>query len=645
MTDSPKVHRLVLFKHGVAYLERSGPADGPFRLSFKREEMNDVLKSLAVWVAEGDPKVGAVGFEAPEDPERELEERGLLLAAGGAPHQLVHALRGRRVELGDGATTRAGEVVGYQGAQGRGEGAIGDRVLLRTERGAIELVELDTVRSLRLTDERSRADLALLVDKSREATARERRTIRVDLAGAAKDLRCAYIVPAPMWRVSYRLVVEGDEVTVMAWAIVHNPADEDLDEVALTLTTGQPVSFVIDLYQPKHVARAVVEETTRAVAAPRPIERAYAKAKMAPGMPPPPPAAAPAAPMPQSFGGPPLGGAAMIDAMGAAADTGDRSEYFEYRVGRPVSIARGGSAMVPLTAAKVASRRERLWSDARGAHPDVVLAFENGTGVVLEEGPAVVYDDGGYAGEAMVPYSARGAEVRLAFARDLALRCRDERRYERSLHALRFGDRDCVESTEHRQRHRLIAESDHDEAVTVIFEIPRDHNREIAPESAPPSETTAHTWRFAVEVPAGATATIEVEERWKTLSRVALEGVASHQVHQWLAASFVGDALRGALGEVLAAWTRRDARMAERAQEQARLQSVYAAQENLQKQLAVLKTGGEEGALRARYAKELAANQDRVAALTASIEALDRAAAEAEAEARARLGRLGGEAG
>ncbi|MEZ4338442.1 MAG: hypothetical protein R3B82_17620 [Sandaracinaceae bacterium] len=333
----------------------------------------------------------------------------------------------------------------------------------------------------------------------------------------------------------------------------------------------------------------------------------------------------------------------MADAFAGTADTGDRSEYFEYRVGMPISIARGGSAMVPLTAAKNASRRERLWTSANGPHPDVVLAFENHTGVVLEEGPAVVYDDGGYAGEAMVPYSARGAEVRLAFARDLALRCRDERRYERSLHALRFGRDDCVESTEHRQHHRLIAESDHAETVTVIFEISRDPSREIAPESAQPFETSAHTWRFRVEVPAGGTATVEVEERWKTLSRVMLHGVPSHQVHQWLAASFVGDALRGALREVLAAWSRRDERIAERAQVQARLTAVYAAQESLQKQLAVLKTGGEEGALRARYAKEMAANQDEVIRLTESIDALGRAADDAEAMARALLAKLGDE--
>ncbi|MBX3275677.1 MAG: hypothetical protein KF729_35785 [Sandaracinaceae bacterium] len=643
MNGTPKVHRLVLFKHGVAYVERSGPVDGAFQLSFKREEMNDVLKSLAVWVADGDAEVGAVAFEAPEDPEQVLAERGLALGAGGALHQLVHALRGRRVELDDGVTRRAGEIVGYQGAQGRGERAIGDRAVLRTDRGTLELVELDTLRTLSLPDERSQADLALLVDKSREATARERRTIRVALEGAATDLRCAYIVPAPMWRVSYRLVVEGEDAVVMAWAIVHNPVDEALEGVALTLTTGQPISFVIDLYQPKHVARAVVEETSRAGAPPRPIERAAKAKAMAYGGAPPLPAAfaAPAAAR-LSVGGLAEGLLGASDDMAAASETGERSEHFEYRVRAPLAIGRGGSAMVPLTASKVAARRERLWSEARGAHPDVVLRFDNATGVVLEEGPAVVYDDGGYAGEAMVPYSARGVEVRLAFARDLAVRCRDERRLEHALHALRFDSMGCVESTEHSIFHRLIAESDHDVAVSVVLELPRVSTHELAPGGAAPTETSASTWRFAVEVPPRGAVTLEVEERYKSSAFVALPAIESHQVRTWLLASFVSDALSAGLEEVLAAWARRDARHAERAAEEARLRAVYEAQESLQKQLAVLQAGGEEGALRARYARELAANQDRAVELGASIEALGRAADEAEREARRLLSSLGG---
>src|SRR5262245_4234930 len=112
MKRSPRVSSMVMFKHGIAYLERSGPADGPFELSFRHADMNDVLKSLAVWVARGSGHVGAVSFEAPEDPDAALAERRLLLAPGEALRGLLAALRGRRIALSSGDQRHEGEVLG-----------------------------------------------------------------------------------------------------------------------------------------------------------------------------------------------------------------------------------------------------------------------------------------------------------------------------------------------------------------------------------------------------------------------------------------------------------------------------------------------------------------------------------------------------
>ena len=89
MNERPGVTRLVMYKHGVAYLERSGPADGDFDLSFRRSDMNDVLKSLAVAVARGTAIVGAVAFETPSDPDALLAERNLLLAPGRTLTELL----------------------------------------------------------------------------------------------------------------------------------------------------------------------------------------------------------------------------------------------------------------------------------------------------------------------------------------------------------------------------------------------------------------------------------------------------------------------------------------------------------------------------------------------------------------------------
>lgn len=645
MTLAPRVARLTLFKHGIAFVERSGQSEGSFDLSFRREEMSDVLKSLAVWVEEGDVRVGAVGFEPPEDPEAELRERGLLLTPGAGLHELAHALRGRRVAVRTGAKEHEGEIVGWQaGSRGAGE-PLPDRLLLRSNEDTLSAIPLDAMSSLRVLEERSREDLELLVDKSRASTARERKRVRVALSGPADNVRCAYVVPAPVWRVSYRLVVEregdADKLTVLAWAIVHNPLDEAISQVELVLTTGQPVSFMIDLYHPRHVQRAVVEESTRVAGPPRQFERERAKAKGAPS-----PAAPPAPPpglramavsgaAPQGFGGARLEESA--DTFAAATDTTERAELFEYRIRDALDLARGGSAMVPLSAARVEARRERIWRQGQGLAPDVVLRFDNHTGLVLEEGAAVVYADGSYAGETMVPYSARSAEVRVGYAKDLSLRCRDEQLTERRFTSLRFAKNVSLESHENRLTHTLHAESDHREEVEVIFELPRLHGRSLSEDSVQPSASTANQHRFTVKVPAGGEAKIVVTEVWRDSHHFQLPSLDAGRIHYWLAQTFLSEKIKGALKDVLSAWSQRDRERELRVQHEAEIRRLAEQQSTFSRQLEVLREGGEEGALRLRTVKQLGELGDRVAELDQQARAAEQRAVQHEASAAALL--------
>lgn len=631
---------MVMFKHGVAYLERSGPAEGAFELSFKREEMNDVLKSLAVWVARGDAKVGALAFEKPEDPEKALAARRLDFGADTTLAGLLAASRGRRVqvELASGAVT--GEVLGVELTNG-GQEPTQRALVLRTTDAKVALLDLAQVRGVELLEETSRADLAFFVDRRRAATSGENRTVRVPVTGRAEDLRVSYVIPAPTWRVSYRLARDADATRLMAWGIIHNPADEDLEEIALTLTTGQPVSFTIDLYNPKNVARAVVEEKSRAVAAPTQFERA----PMAMAMPAPAPAFGPpgAPPMPRPMTAQAGGyGGAFEELAAGAATYEDRGELFEYRVASKVSLKRGSSAMVPLLACKVSGKKERIWRDGTGPSPDLVLAFQNESGAVLEEGPAVVYDDDVYAGEAMVPYSARGVEVRLAFAKDLGVRCRRASRQQIVTSGVRLAREVAIEEQRREEHHELTAESDHTEEIEVVFEIAKQHGRAIDEAHAQPFEETASFRRFRAKVPPRGKATLLVVERWHDARRIEYGKLAPTNLAAWLESRFLDRAAFDALSEVLAAWNEAANLDARRTRQETEQKAAYTKQTKLSEQLNVLKDGGPEGALRLRYVKELEAEQDKVNACEKEIGALRDGAEQARRRAADRLARLTG---
>jgi hypothetical protein len=655
------VKRLVMFKHGVAYIERGGPASGAFELSFKKDEMNDVLKSLAVWVAKGEARVGAVAFEKPEDPEAELERRKLNLPAWGTMLALLGVVKGRKVRVMTGGASREGEVVGVE-AESIGDRGERRRLVLREEDARISLVDFSTIESFELAEAPSRADLAFFVDRSRAASSGDNRTIKVDISGNAEDLRVSYVVPAPTWRVSYRIAKSKDETMVMGWGIVHNPVDEDLENLDLVLTTGQPVSFVIDLYNPKEVRRAVVEEESRAVAAPTRYERAPRPAAGAPmvqaamrrssAMPgaaaPPPPRGgmALAAPMEKYDDeeapdtGRTLG--AMADSFGGdgGATYEDRGELFEYRVGAKIALKRGGSAMVPLFASKADANKERIWRLGSPPSPDLVLTFKNSTGAVLEEGPAVIYDDDVYAGEAMLPYSARGSEVKLAFAKDLGVRCKHGAKHDRVATGVGLGRTDLIEEVREELHQEISAESDYDEAVDVIVELPKIHGREIAPGSVTPFEETSSFRRFKLKVPPRGKAKENVIEYWVVSQRFQYGSIGMSSLYNWTKKGLLDPNVATKLGEVLKLWADATAHDNERRRQEAWRNDAYQKQTKISEQLQVLKESGPEGALRLRYVKELEAEQDRVNAAERKIDELVQAAQRARDAAGEKLAML-----
>ena len=627
MSTRPKVTRLVMYKHGVAYLERLGPADGEFELTFRKSDMNDVLKSLAVAVTSGEATVGAVAYEAPAKPDEELASRSLLLEPGAALPGLLNAVRGRTVEVTAGGLSHRGEVIGIDEVEG-GMAAPHRVLVMRVRGGTVAAVDLAQLETLELVEGPSRDDLDYLIDRSRAATAGDNRTVRVHVNGRADELRVSYIVPAPIWRVSYRLVCEGDTVTLVAMGIVHNPVDEDLDDVELTLTTGQPVSFDIDLYHGKRVQRAVVEEADRAAAAPISYESGgYGASADDTGYFPAPAAAygggvypAPAAmPAPRAL----RSKASLASSFEAdLSERAERGEHFEYRVANPISLKRGIASMVPLVVARLdGARKERIWREGSSSAPDIVLAFDNTTGAVLEEGPAVVYDDGSYAGEAMVPYATRGKDLRLAFAKDLSITCNRTSTVTTVSTRLLYENYAMVEELRRDETHVLRADNDGDEPVEVIFELPKIHDTTLreGAEFTEPFERTASFHRFRVEAPARGFTEAKVGES-RVLSRATnYVDLSSDLLHRWLQDRLLDDAGFTELARVLEHWEQ-----ARRFDEHAtRLEAdradAFEGQTRISQQLNVLREGGAEGAVRQRNVQQLVALQDQAAALDVEI--------------------------
>ncbi|MDB4959282.1 MAG: hypothetical protein JWO36_6851 [Myxococcales bacterium] len=76
-------------------------------------------------------------------------------------------------------------------------------------------------------------------------------------AGRVHDVQVSYAVPTPTWKAAYRVVVDDSKSggLLQAWAMVNNTSQEDWNNVSLTLATGAPMSFAMDLHTPEYVKR------------------------------------------------------------------------------------------------------------------------------------------------------------------------------------------------------------------------------------------------------------------------------------------------------------------------------------------------------------------------------------------------------
>ncbi len=100
--------KMTLYKHGVGFYMRRGPvSEEPVSLTFDKDEMNDVLKSLTA-VALGGGQVLGVDYETPEDKAARLARSSIQLSDEASLRDLLRDLRGRRVEV----TTPSGGLTG-----------------------------------------------------------------------------------------------------------------------------------------------------------------------------------------------------------------------------------------------------------------------------------------------------------------------------------------------------------------------------------------------------------------------------------------------------------------------------------------------------------------------------------------------------
>ena len=346
-------------------------------LRFRTEDINDLLKSLVVQDL-GGGQIGVITYDSRDPISKTLGSFAINLTSNPSMRDLLNQMRGEKVQVLWPNETR-GVIIGVE----QREIEVKDGETKRQEdfvnvfsAGTLKSIPLSQIKEIKLENDNLQKELAEALSVLAKGHDTEKKTVTISFGAAAKrSVSVSYIAEAPVWKTSYRLVLPedgadaGKNAFLQGWAIIENTGDDDWENVQLSLVSGRPISFKMDLYQPLYAQRPVVQPELYLSLRPpvhqdalvreeRLMERAAAvnvpglqpqRATMGFGK------LESVAGVAGSFGGgglaaDPIGIKTGTDAMAQGAVSG---ELFQYALKTPVSIQRQKSAMLPIVTEKV----------------------------------------------------------------------------------------------------------------------------------------------------------------------------------------------------------------------------------------------------------------------------------------------------
>lgn len=557
--DSLDIRRITLYRSGVGSFQRGGKVEGDatIALRFKTEQVNDILKSMVVLDLSGGTIEG-VSYASKEPLAKRLASFGVDISGDPSLPALLGKLRGATAAVTTSDGSVSGTILGVETrkvAAGKDVPPVDTPFINLVTGTGIRSFDLTRVSNVELQDKDLAGELAKALAALAEHRADRTKAVEVKLRGqGSRDVVVNYIHEMPVWKASYRLVLPDEKNSdkashsLQGWAIVENPTDEDWNDVRLSLVSGRPVSFQMDLYEPLFVFRPEIPVPTVPGVLPRMYSRGQADMAKAGA----PDAGAPGAPSARPTAARARGGgsgglapaaeaggvaenlafmgvqdaAAMADySARAQAQVVESGEVFQYELATPVTIARQRSAMLPIINQGVGGRRVSIYNRADGSeHPMRGVELTNSTNLQLLPGPISVYDGSAYAGDAQIGHVSPGEKRLLAYAIDLDVSVSADDQSSGDVRKLRIVN-GLIEQTSLARMNVTYKINGKASKIdrTVVVEHPKLPGYEL--KEGKPSEEAGGLYRFEVALGAGKSESLKVVQEQTFSQQIGLTDI------------------------------------------------------------------------------------------------------------------------
>jgi hypothetical protein len=586
------VAQVILYSSGVGYFQREGEVEGSQRidLSFPVSDINDLLKSMVLQDL-GGGHISAVSYDSQAPIDKTLRSFAIDLTSNPSFSQILNQGRGEKVEvvLQQSNTTQPGTLTGTILGVEKQKQPAGKEGTLEVE--LLNLWCAEGMRSVKLSELQRLRFLNPVMDsevkKALEVLAlshdTQKKAVSLSFSGEGKrPVRVGYVVENPIWKTSYRLVLNKDgkdakdqKPVLQGWAVVENPTDEDWNAVRMALVSGRPISFRMNLYDPLYLQRPLVEPELFASLRPPTYNAAMDDRK------------APMGAAPPGFGGQNRGlkdkaadglarraeqgesqkkaalgflshdrsaGINLAQGVASAATAAEMGDYFQYGIEHAVTLPRQKSALLPIVQQPVEADRVSIYNEAvQAKHPLLGLKFKNTTGLHLMQGPITVFERSAYAGDARIRDLQPKEERLLSYAIDLGTEVEAVRPNGNERITKVKITRGIIEATRQVQQSKVYTlKNRSSQDRLVVLEHPyRPEFKLVTTEQ--PKERARDVYRFDVPVAAGKTEKRTVTEERSLGQSISLSNTDDQTIRVFLNANSgvispkVKEAVQGAL--------------------------------------------------------------------------------------------------
>ena len=317
-------------------------------------------------------------------------------------------------------------------------------------------------------------------------------------------------------------------------------------------------------------------------------------------------------------------GDALRQTAAPATEAQALGEQFEYKLSQPITIRRNESGLLPIIQTEVEGEKVSLYNAASGEkRPRLAVWLKNSSNLTLDAGAFTVIDASAFAGEGLIE-TIQPAESRLlSYALDLGIEVSENTQTERQrVERVEISHGVMRMYSKMAERKTYVIRNNDQKTRTVVLEHPVRQGWTLI-QTQTPAESSANYYRFKVD--AKPKATTEFTVRTETPQQVGygVSNVTPEQITVWLLEKSIDPEIEKALSGIMARKVE-ISDLARKAHDREQEQSgIFSDQQRIRENLKGLGRTSEEESLRQRYVRQLAEQENRLAALKAERAKID----------------------